>query len=304
MEYDYSILPPNHDKRNVLLMLMVVVVMVILIVSILVRPSHGIALLQLLLTAGLVSMGIYLIVVAYGEKGALLRFATRYGLRDCSEAEMWSNLPLCFMGLKDNPQLINVSVRDGYELELSSGACMILFNFSYELQHGKSRSLYTYAIAVISEGRVFPHLFLDGRQNGTSFAYASNQRLSLEGDFDNYFSLYVPDGQARDALVVFTPDVMQTLVDGGRPYDIELFQNTVTIIAAGTQYRRDKLPSLLQFGSSIDLEINEKPVVWSAVDIAAALGSRLTPRKTEDSILVLWVTALLLAGATIWMSRR
>ncbi len=38
------------------------------------------------------------------------------------------------------------------------------------------------------------------------------QHLSLEGDFDRYFRLYCPAGYERDALYLFTPDVMARFI--------------------------------------------------------------------------------------------
>ncbi|MBF4619358.1 hypothetical protein ITJ44_14880 [Clavibacter sp. VKM Ac-2873] len=49
-----------------------------------------------------------------------------------------------------------------------------------------------------------------------------SQRLELEGDFDRNAALYCPDGYERDALYLFTPDVMAVLVDRVRGFDLEI----------------------------------------------------------------------------------
>jgi hypothetical protein len=49
-----------------------------------------------------------------------------------------------------------------------------------------------------------------------------SQRLELEGDFDRHAALYCPDGYERDALYLFTPDVMAVLVDRVRGFDVEI----------------------------------------------------------------------------------
>lgn len=51
---------------------------------------------------------------------------------------------------------------------------------------------------------------------------ASSQRLELEGDFDRHAALYCPSGYERDALYLFTPDVMAVLVDRVRGFDVEI----------------------------------------------------------------------------------
>ena len=51
------------------------------------------------------------------------------------------------------------------------------------------------------------------------------QRLSLEGDFDDYFTLYCPETYERDALYLFTPDVMARLIDRVRGFDVEIIDD-------------------------------------------------------------------------------
>jgi hypothetical protein len=74
-----------------------------------------------------------------------------------------------------------------------------------------------------------PHIVLDSRANdargeGTSlrFRVDSSQRLGLEGDFDEYFTLYCPEGYERDALYLFSPDIMARFVDHAADFDVEI----------------------------------------------------------------------------------
>ena len=48
------------------------------------------------------------------------------------------------------------------------------------------------------------------------------QRLGLEGDFDDHFTLYCPEGAETDALALLTPDVMARLIDSAGDWDVEL----------------------------------------------------------------------------------
>lgn len=56
---------------------------------------------------------------------------------------------------------------------------------------------------------------------------ARAQRLSLEGDFDRHFTLYCPEGYERDALYLFTPDVMARLIDRAGGFDVEIIDDWV-----------------------------------------------------------------------------
>jgi len=74
-----------------------------------------------------------------------------------------------------------------------------------------------------------PHIVLDSQANdlrgeGSSvrFRLDPEQRLSLEGDFDAYFTLYCPSGYERDALYLFAPDIMARFVDYAADFDVEI----------------------------------------------------------------------------------
>lgn len=79
--------------------------------------------------------------------------------------------------------------------------------------------------------RRLPHMIVDAVKNNPVFGtnlpiiIKKNQGLSLEGDFDDHYRLYVPKQYERDALYVFTPDIMSLLVRAGAKYDVEIIGN-------------------------------------------------------------------------------
>ena len=89
-----------------------------------------------------------------------------------------------------------------------------------------------------------PHLWLRStRHRAPAFsAYTApdrSQRLSLEGDFDRYFELYCPQGYERDALYLFTPDVMAWLIDDVSGFDVELIDRRLVLRSRGDLVTRD-----------------------------------------------------------------
>lgn len=72
---------------------------------------------------------------------------------------------------------------------------------------------------------VMPHMVLDATSNDIAISLGASieqgQRRSLEGDFDNHFALYCAEGYERDALYLFTPDVMASFIDGAAALDVE-----------------------------------------------------------------------------------
>lgn len=83
--------------------------------------------------------------------------------------------------------------------------------------------------------RALPHMYLASAQRGATRAYVppfkTEQRLSLEGDFDRWFRLYCPREYERDALYVITPDVMALMIDEAPGFDIEIVDDWLFIIA-------------------------------------------------------------------------
>ena len=62
----------------------------------------------------------------------------------------------------------------------------------------------------------------DGRYSNLPMPIAAGQTLSLEGDFDQHFTLHSPRGYERDALYIFTPDLMALLIDETGDFDVEI----------------------------------------------------------------------------------
>lgn len=83
--------------------------------------------------------------------------------------------------------------------------------------------------------RCLPHMVLDATSNGKGMVTrpSAGQVLSLEGDFNAHFRLYVPNGYERDALYVFTPDLMALLIDEAGDLDVEIRDNQLIVYRPG-----------------------------------------------------------------------
>ncbi len=100
-------------------------------------------------------------------------------------------------------------------------------------------TIHRWGYIAIGLDRNLPHMLLDARSNDRSLfgIRASNlpvqfdrdQVLSLEGDFNEHFTLYAPREYERDALYVFTPDLMALLIDETGDFDVEIVDDTMFI---------------------------------------------------------------------------
>jgi len=101
-------------------------------------------------------------------------------------------------------------------------------NYQYTTGSGKNRSTHRWGYVAIKLDVPLPHIVLDATSNNGLFGsnlpatFDKDQRLSLEGDFDQHFSLYCPEGYERDALYLFTPDIMARFIDNAAALDVEI----------------------------------------------------------------------------------
>jgi len=102
-------------------------------------------------------------------------------------------------------------------------------NYRYTTGSGKEKTTHNWGYLALKLGRRLPHMVLDARGNNGLFggstlptSFRGNQKLSLEGDFDKHFTLYCPREYERDALYVFTPDLMALLIDESSAFDVEI----------------------------------------------------------------------------------
>lgn len=140
----------------------------------------------------------------------------------------------------------------------------------------------------MSLSRRLPHIMIDARGNGSlRQMLPGTQRLSLEGDFDRYFSVYVPNGYERDALELLTPDVMVCLIDHGRRWDIEIVEDRLVVASRRFRKRSDRLEytAMLYFSELFGQELGHQARTYSDPRAerprsqVAAAGRRLRRRS-------------------------
>lgn len=149
--------------------------------------------------------------------------------------------------------------------------------------------------------RHLPHIVLDSTSNNLlkrvseySIELQGLQRLELEGDFNDYFTLYVPQGYERDALYIFSPDVMELMVRHASRYDVEIVDDTLYLFAPGRLDVTDSLnlARLATLGETLLGKLDRSVVRYADqtiedknLNVIAPAGQRL--RKRTISIIAL-----------------
>ena len=185
-----------------------------------------VVILPLLFFLGFIALVAFIIVKGIGSFGKrwelwvrMDRFARQNGMT-FSPFDAQPSYPGAIFQLGDSRQSVDHVVS-------SRGRFFDFGNYRYTTGSGKNRSTRTWGFLAFNLDRKLPHMVLDSKANNGFFgtnlpaAFNKDQILSLEGDFDKYFTLYCPAQYERDALYVFTPDLMALLIDEAAPFDVE-----------------------------------------------------------------------------------
>jgi len=148
--------------------------------------------------------------------------------------------------------------------------------------------------------RNLPHIVLDSKRNNSSLpvSFKENQVLSLEGDFDSSFTLYAPKNYERDALYIFSPDLMSLFIDELGCYDAEIIDNNLFIYSKKPLKLLDQ-NTLRRIFNIIDVVGNKTisqtnnysdgNVAARSMNFVAEAGSRLKKRISNSAIFLIIV---------------
>jgi hypothetical protein len=110
----------------------------------------------------------------------------------------------------------------------TSGRFFDVGEFDYDMPAGRTTATMRWGFIAVHLDNALPHIVLEAQKHDNWFTGGlpldldSEQKLSLEGDFDKHFTLYCPADFETDALYIFAPDLMALLIDeaGGKHVEI------------------------------------------------------------------------------------
>lgn len=99
---------------------------------------------------------------------------------------------------------------------------------------GKNKTVHVTDFVTLNLNRSLPHIVLDAKSNNglgwrgrLGAEFHREQRLTLEGNFNETFTLYCPAGYETDALYLFTPDIMARMQDHAADWDVEIIDDEI-----------------------------------------------------------------------------
>jgi hypothetical protein len=160
-------------------------------------------------------------------------------------------------------------------------------NYQYTTGSGKEQTTHHWGYVALKLSTPLPHIVLDATSNNALFgsnlpaSFDKAQRLSLEGDFDRHFALYCPRGYERDALYLFTPDIMARFVDHAAALDVEIVDDWMFLYARRDFSTLD--PATWAWLFSVVGAFLDKFAQWERWRDDRLTGAPSTPVATPDA---------------------
>jgi hypothetical protein len=102
------------------------------------------------------------------------------------------------------------------------------FSYTYYVKVDKNREIaYPFQVFSFDFKGSFPQLYLNNRHNQTSIS--AGEHISLPPEFEKEFSLSAPKQYEIEALEIFTPDVLSSILDEAFKEDMELVEGTMLV---------------------------------------------------------------------------
>ncbi|MFK4788287.1 hypothetical protein [Microbacterium sp. ZW T5_56] len=159
--------------------------------------------------------------------------------------------------------------------------------FQTKVDAGRSTAIVRQDYLALALPQKLPNILLQAMPSGPRLGNAiavptgidPDQFLSLEGDFDRYFRLYCPPGYERDALYLFTPDIMALFIDHAHGCSVEIIDNWLIVSGKEGRLRGTKIA---QWTGTLDLiaAVEDKLEQWDEWrdDSKRRVAPRGTPR--------------------------
>lgn len=181
-------------------------------------------------------------------------------------------------------------------------------NYKYVTGSGKNQRTHRNGFVRCQLARKLPHVLLDATSNNfikmisNLGSFDANQRIELEGDFNEYFNVYTPSGYGRDALYWLTPELMELLKNHMNTYDIEVVDNYVYAYSATPfKINEQTIKALLTLVNWLDYQFEQNTRRYSDERVGSFMANVVSQPGRRLKRHVSW---LAIAGVVFYIILR
>jgi len=114
-----------------------------------------------------------------------------------------------------------------------------IFCYGFTVGSGKNSRTYNYTVFAFKSIGIFPHIYLNNKSNSWNIDVGEN--IPLPKEFENKFSISTPQKYETEALEIFTPDILASLLQNNFLYDVEFVNQEILVFADGQINNFDQL---------------------------------------------------------------
>ena len=213
---------------------------------------------------------------------------------------------LTFINEQADPGYAGMIFDEGHSRSISAGYVFPqqteIGNYTYITGSGKNSETHEWGYVKVKMPRKLPNMVLDAKSNNVFGKFTNlpdtfrkDQVLSLEGDFNDHFTLYAPKEYERDALYVFTPDVMAKLIDYGGGFDMEVVEDELFIYKSGKfdLSSQTELTNLLSIVESIGSELREQTDQYADEQVGDRTQNIVAPQGMRLKHGINWIAVII-----------
>ena len=129
-----------------------------------------------------------------------------------------------------------------------------IFLYSYVVGEGKSSRTYQNTVFEKTFDCIVPHILVhkpDLFFSNDIPVFDGGVNLKLEGNFNKYFSLTVQKDFEMEAYEIFTPDVMEELIETSKKFGFEFIQNKLYIYTRTFINKRAELDEMFALSENL-----------------------------------------------------
>jgi hypothetical protein len=145
--------------------------------------------------------------------------------------------------------------------DIVSGSFMGRFTELFSYDAVPRSPLMVFSVFIIKLEDKLPYIFLKSKTmdvDTANWPAAKREKLQLEGDFNQFFNVFVQEGCEIEALEVFTPDIMQILIDDYKEISFEVVGSSLYIYVRKTIGNKSDLYKMYDIARFFIEKINPK----------------------------------------------
>lgn len=176
--------------------------------------------------------------------------------------------------------LFSVGHSKSFNDLLTSSDGLVVGGYSYSVGEGKSETVYDYTVAFFKTSKRLPATIFDNKELLKVFGSLpimpnKSQKVALEGDFGDFFDVYLPEGYHVDVLSYITPEIMMFMKERMRKYNIEIIDDKVFIYKKQKYNVKRDLTNFITDLTDFITELNDNTDKYK--------DDRVTPRFTASN---------------------